>query len=543
MSKLSKAVKEVNKRNELKLDETTKNFMNGDSYLINALDTLKMISASSIFAEPSYYRNSKNSVSGILKINKLIYDNALFTDYDYKTTDEIFEDAIDKALDYDFKGTLEWALTLRKDFYMRLNPQVIITRAAIHPKRKEFTAANPGLFNKINQQIMQRADEPMTQMAYYLYINQDKKHIPSILKDGWKEKISSLNTYNINKYKNHEIGLINAVRLCHANSEAINELMQTGTIKVEQKEKTWEQYKSEGKDWSFILNNCNLGHMALLRNLRGVFTEINNIDVCNTYLSKLKNGVVEGKQFPFRYWSALKAIKDSNVNHKSLIIDALEECMDISIQNFPKLKGKTMCLSDNSGSAWGSFNSEYGSVTVAEIDNLSSVLTAMCSDEGYVGKFGDQLKIFPITKRNGALMQTDNITHQQQSDVGGATEGGIWEFFKNAIDNKEHWDNIFIYSDMQAGHGGLYGTYSHKQEYTNKGYNCNGDYINVFKLILDYRKLVNPKVNVFCIQTAGYNNVLIPEYAYRTNIMYGWTGKEALFAKTIIDQWNTIEGI
>ena len=93
---------------------------------------------------------------------------------------------------------------------------------------------------------------------------------------------------------------------------------------------------------------------------------------------------------------------------------------------------------------------------------------------------------------------------------------------------------------MQAGHNKLYGSYQDERQYRARGYECN-DYINVFKLILDYRKLVNPKVNVFCIQTAGYNDVLIPEYAYRTNIMYGWTGKEASFAKAMIDLWDQIE--
>ena len=42
--------------------------------------------------------------------------------------------------------------------------------------------------------------------------------------------------------------------------------------------------------------------------------------------------------------------------------------MDIAVDNLPKLKGKTMVLSDNSGSAWGAFTSEYGRCTVAEID-------------------------------------------------------------------------------------------------------------------------------------------------------------------------------
>jgi hypothetical protein len=288
-----------------------------------------------------------------------------------------------------------------------------------------------------------------------------------------------------------------------------------------------------------------MGHMALLRNIRGVFTEVEDIEFCKKYMQKIKDTVVGSKQFPFRYYSALMAVKSSRCNHQPIIIDALEECMDIALANYPKLKGKTMCLSDNSGSAWGTFNSEYGSVTVANIDNLSSVITAACSDEGYVGKFGDKLIVSPVSKRAGVLNQAEAISQKRSNDVGGSTEGGIWEFFKNAIEKKEHWDNIFIYSDQQAGHGGLYGTSVQAEKYGKLGYSCGGNYwssyINVFKLIQDYRKKVNPKVNVFSIQTAGYNNVVIPEYAYRTNIMYGWTGNEAVFAKAMIDQWDEIE--
>ncbi len=54
-------------------------------------------------------------------------------------------------------------------------------------------------------------------------------------------------------------------------------------------------------------------------------------------------------------------------------------------------------------------------------------------------------------------------------------------------------------------------------------------------MILTYRRKVNPNVNVFSIQTAGYNNVCISEYAYRTCILYGWMGKELNFAREMID--------
>ena len=541
MSKLSKAVSDMNQVNSLRLDETVKNFMDGDSYVINPLDTLKMITASSIFGEPSYYRGSRSRKSYV--VNELVKSFSVIPEiYEGKKTEDIMEEAIDNSLDYDFKSTLDWAVTLRSDYFMRLNPQVIMVRAAIHPKRKEFTSAYPGKFDEINQKVMSRADEPMSQMAYYMYNNGGKKNdIPSILKRSWDKKISNLGRYQVAKYKNHEIGMINAVRICHAHSSVIDELMQTGTVKVEENDKTWENLRSAGKSWKEIFETVNMGHMALLRNIRGVFTEVSDIEFCKKYMQKIKDTVVGSKQFPFRYYSALNVVKSSKCNHQPIIIDALEECMDIALANYPKLKGKTMCLSDNSGSAWGTFNSEYGSVTVADIDNLSSVITAACSDEGYVGKFGDKLITIPISKRHGILNQAQSISKGRTNDVGGATEGGIWEFFKNAIEKKEHWDNIFIYSDQQAGHGGLYGTDRHMKEYNSAGYGCRSSMINVFKLIQDYRKHVNPKVNVFSIQTSSYDNVLVPEMAYRTSILYGWTGREAVYGKAMIDIWDSIE--
>ena len=546
MSKLSKEVAEMRTKNSLRLDETEKNFMDGDSYRLNPLETMKMVTSSSIFGEPQYYRDSKNAKKTIsMKVPAYVADELVVdcTKFVGKTTEQVMEQVIDESLSYDFGATLNWAVELRNKFYMRLNPQVIMVRAAIHEGRKKFTEENPGEFDRINQLVMGRADEPMTQMAYYLYNNDGKKNnIPSVLKRSWAKNLSGLSSYKVAKYKNHEIGMINAVRLCHANSPVIDELMTTGTVKVEEEDKTWENLRSEGKSWKEIFDTISVPHMAILRNLRGIFTEVADRDFCEKVLDKLKSGVLSGKQFPFRYWSALKAVEACNsVNHKPLIIDALEECMDIALANYPKLKGKTMCLSDNSGSAWNTCTSEYGTVTVAEIDNLSSVLTAACSDEGYVGKFGDLLKVYPVGKRNGVLSQSKEITKSHFGDVGGGTEGGIWKFFRDAIKNKEHWDNIFIYSDQQAGHCGLYGTREDKDEYCSTGFEDGYGMINVFALVQEYRKKVNPRVNVFSIQTAGYTNAVLPENAYRTSILYGWTGKEAVYAQEIIRQWDEID--
>lgn len=544
MSRLSKVVKEQRAATVLQKDKVVKNFMDGESYVYSPLATLKMISASSIFGEPSYYRDggigkrsTRYSARGNDIWSKLLDYIIIPKEYNGKSTTEIMTEAIDASLYYDYEGTLNWAVELRTVYNIRLNPQIIMVRAAIHPKRKEFTANNKVNFRFINCQVMQRADEPMVQIAYYLFINNGKKNnIPNILKRSWSDKLSSLKPYAINKYKHAEIGMINAVRICHANSENINELMSTGDIQVSNSGTTWEQMRSAGKDWMYILENCNISHMALIRNLRNIFSEIDNVAIADAVIAELKRGVLHGKQFPFRYYSAYKAIRDSNVHHKDILLDALEDCVDISIANMPQLSGKTICLTDNSGSAWGTIPTEYGSVTIAEIDNLSSILTAKCSDEGYVGVFGDRLKIIPISKNDKVLRKLSEI-NKIGKEIGMNTEGGIWTFFQKATKNKDKFDNIFIYSDMQAGHGELYGTSTQQQEYRNAGCSC-GMYINVFQCLLNYRRQVNKNVNMFSVQTAGYDNSVLPEYAYRTSMMSGWTGKEAMFAKMLIDIWD-----
>ena len=561
MSRLAKAASTVRSNEVLRKDETVTNFMGSDSYKLTPLTTLRMIAASSIFGEPSYYRNGGLNgkepklcgTSDLECIRSMLDEDLLSATLrkvsDGKSTTEVFTEAIDAALDTDFEGTLKLAVELRKDYNMRLNPQVIMVRAAIHPKRAEWTEKNPGKFFSYEDQVMSRADEPMTQLAYYIAINNGKKKMPTLLKKACAKKLSELNAYNVNKYKNAEIGMINAVRLTHANSAVIDELMRNGSVKVNETDKTWEQLKSEGKSWSEILKTIKLGHMALLRNLRGIFSEIDNTELCAEILKQLKDGVLKGKQFPFRYWSAYKAIEScSDIKHKAMILDALDECIDISIGNMPHLKGRTMCLSDNSGSAWGTVTSEYGTVTVAEIDNLSSVVTAMASDEGYVGKFGDTLKTLAVRKRVGAMAQTKELTRDKYNDVGGSTEGGIWEFFRDAIKNKDKYDNIVIYSDMQAGTGGLYGTSDHMSEYRGLGYGCehfrsgdDGRMINVYKLVLEYRKKVNSAVNIIMTQTAGYNNTLLPEMSYRTAICSGWTGKEATFLSAMTKEWDKVD--
>ena len=513
------------------------NYMGGISYNISPLQTLKIIAASSIFGEPQYYKDglgSKRYVSRQMAEIKYLVLSEILDPNDNAV--DTFTRAVDKSLDYDFKGTLDLALELRTEYNMRLNPSVIFIRASIHRGRKTFNEENPGYMKTVGKKIAIRPDDLTNQFDYFMYVNKTKKGLSSIIKRTWSEKLEEYSRYQLNKYKGKS--LIDLVRISHAHSVDIDELMKTGTLKVEDREQTWEMLKSAGKSWTEIMQTIKIPHMALLRNLRGIFSEIRNSEVAKKVMEDLKAGVKNGKQFPFRYSSAYDAIKKENdVNHKGIILDGLEECIDIAIANMPSLKGKVMSLCDNSGSAWGAVTSEYGSVVVAEIANLSALITGKSANEGYVGIFGDKLEVRPVSKRNGILSQLQE-SNSIGKRIGHGTENGIWLFWDKAIRDKELWDTVFIYSDQQAGHGGLYGI--NEKDYL-KYCHGSGRHIDVLKLVEEYRKTVNPKVNVFSVQVAGYDNSVLPENLYRGAILSGWTGRESIYANSIIETWNQIE--
>jgi hypothetical protein len=539
MSKLSEfGIKEtaLSRKNS---GDKVQNFMSGTSYKISPLQTLKIVAASSIFGEPQYYRDGINSNATIKNISTII-DHSIFPDLfkDKRSAVDVFEQAIDNSLSFDFQATLDLALELRTEYLMRLNPSVIFVRALSHESRKSFNEMNPGYMKNIGKKIAERPDDLTNQFDYYMFKNGTKSKLPSLIKRTWAERLEEYSRYQLNKYKGKK--LIDLVRISHASNDDISELMTTGKLNILETEMTWESLKSAGKNWQEILKQITVPHMALLKNLRGIFKEISDLDTTVKILDGLKSGVLKGKQFPFRYWSAYKAVKSSEeVNNKRLILDALEECLDIAVANMPKLKGKVACLSDNSGSAWGSCQSEYGSVTVAEIANLSSLITAMQADQGLVGVFGDKLSLEEISKRNGLLTQLEE-TSQRGKMQGGSTENGIWVFWDQAITEKIHYDTVFIYSDMQAGHGGLFG-FSNTVGRSPYGTTSSSTHVDVLKMVEVYRKKVNPKVNVFSVQVAGYDNSVLPENLYRGAILSGWTGKEPVFAKAIIDIWDSIE--
>jgi len=272
-------------------------------------------------------------------------------------------------------------------------------------------------------------------------------------------------------------------------------------------------------------------YMAMLRNLRNII----EVGVDDDHLHKVAEAVkyrpaiLNSRQFPFRFLQAYNAIKDIAPPY---FLDSIEEALEISLENLPTFKGKTMSLCDNSGSATGTTTSVMGTMQVSAIANLSAVITGKVSEEGWLGVFGDNLAMTPVRKKSSIFDQV-NAANTKGESIGPSTENGIWLFWRDALENSKWWDNIFIYSDMQAGHGGLYGL--HPEEYRDYLWRGSSKSIDVAKLINKYRSKVNPNVNVFLCQVSGYQDTIVPEFYNRVYIMGGWSTGILNFAHKMIE--------
>ena len=529
----------INPRKEKNKEQVSlghKNWMDGVSYDISdPVKQLRIVASSCFFNEPMYYhedskenqtlRNRMNlemSAPKVVSAQDKYLDDTLkgtisIPNYHNYSSALLMETAIDAALNSDPEATLQEAVRLRNEENIRTTPQVIMVRAAHNEKVK-----GTQLISTYAPQILKRTDEASVQLAYQVRVF--GKNIPTSLKKAWKKFLEARSEYDLAKYRmdNRSFKTVDVVNLVHAFSPEIDKLMK-GQLKLSV-EDTFEALISKNgsnkESWTSAIDL--MGHMALLRNLRnlhksGVSPEL--------YLPKLTATAENGKQLPFRYFSAYEQLKnESGIQGK--ILDAVEECLKISIGQLPKFEGKVMSLCDNSGSAQGTATSSMGTMKVNHIANLTAVLTGMAADDGYIGVFGDNLEVRPVRKGASVFDQVD-AANKLGLGIGGSTENGIWMFFNKAIKNKEHWDHIFVYSDMQAGHGGLYG--KNPSEYgdyiwndgSGHGYGVQA-YIDVAKLIKTYREQVNPDVKVYLVQVAGYRDTLVPEFYDKSYILGGW---------------------
>jgi hypothetical protein len=567
------------------------NFMNDTSYeSFDPIRRLMMPLLSGFLSQPKYYMPEKETAETRQKfeLKTLLEPFLLMPKYLGMSSRQVFYTTANEALDYDFGETLKLAIRSRNEWFMRQSTAQLLAIAAAHPARLGFNKENPGVFRETIVKCCPLPNDMISILDAWKALHGSKTRFPSFVKRAFEDRLKELTPYHAGKYTKTSI---DSTRICHIrrakqNVDVIPELMETGSVVLDDEDTTWEKHRSMGKSWpeTFEAMGCRVPHMAALRNLCSVARSDPGEEFMRRWCNMVISGVKGGKQFPFRYISAKtqmeksinkgsknqdgddqhddnqdgedqhydsqkkpkRTIKPIHDKYRPIIWDCLERCLQVSIENFPKLEGSVIALSDNSGSAHGTFTSTYGKHTVADIGNLSALITAMsCTGRGVVGIFGDELFLYEVSKTKPILEQYNEINKLGER-VGQATENGVWLFFKRAFQNpvENTFDYFFCYSDMQVGHGGLYGN---DPEIMKGGWDWKKSYgqnifINIHTLFDTYRKNIHPKINAFMVQTAGYTDTILPESIYRGAIMAGWTGNEVIYAKEYTKLWDEMEG-
>jgi len=563
--------------------ETHVNFMGGESYeLFNPIRRLMLPLLSGFLGESSYYMPEKHDETEkhmdnvyMDTVYDILKEHLILPKYYGVNRQKVFYDAVNDALEFDFGETLKLAVRARNEWFMRKSPAQLLAIEASHPNRVKFINENPKTFRKVVLDCCSLPGDMISIMDSWKALHGSKSKFPSFMKRAFEDRLYEITPYHCGKYSK---AVIDVTRLSHPSkkvvkSTVIDPLMTNGTIELDDEDTTWEKHRSQGKTWpeTFEAMGRRLPHMAALRNLRGFASSDPGEELMQEYCDMVLSGVHGGKQFPFRYIAAHKAMKsqldqpvDAEAESKKgqrkppkpvdpkyvpIIMDCLEQCLQASLENFPKLEGNAMVMSDNSGSAHGCFTSTYGRTTVADIGNLSALFTALCcTGRGVVGLFGDDLVEYEVDQSRPILEQYEEINKQGKT-VGQHTENGVWLFFKRAFaePDKYNFDHWFCYSDMQVGHGGLYGDDPDIQTqgfiWRSKESYGSALYVDIHKCVTKYRRDINPKLNTFMIQTAGYIDTILPESTYRGAILSGWTGNEVVYANEITKLWCELEKI
>jgi hypothetical protein len=202
--------------------------------------------------------------------------------------------------------------------------------------------------------------------------------------------------------------------------------------------------KGMDKDaWEAIIPS--MGYMALLRNLRN-FDEAGVSDqVAAQVAAKLSNpeAVAKSRQFPFRFLSAYKAAPSLRWSW------ALEQALDQSCMNLPVFNGRTLILTDTSGSMNQAI-SDKSKVMLWEVGGLFAAALARKAQGGTGGadlvSFASQSEAFPIAKGESvlpALARWQTV----QGRVGYGTETGaaIQRHFRPGFHER-----VVIFTDGQS---------------------------------------------------------------------------------------------
>lgn len=407
------------------------------------------------------------------------------------------QETIKRVIATDAEFVAKLAVFARREFNMRSVAHILTAYLAHEIEGKKYV-------KETVKAISLRGDDVTELMACYINLF-GKRPIPNALRKGIAEVMQGFDEYTLAKYKGEgrAIKMRDLLCLCRPTPKT-KEQSEMWKRLLENKLETpytWEtELSTKGnsqKVWEELIDSKKVGYMALLRNLRNILNA--NPSNINKVLEYIENpeAVRKSKQLPFRYLSAYKELIDIG---GSRVFDALENAVEASIENMPKLKGTTVIAVDNSGSMNDPV-SEKSKVRCYEIAMLLGLMANKICENSIFFVFNNTIKRYAVSHRNGILETTIH------SNCGGGTSMQLP--FVEMLDKHIHADRVIILSDNE----------------------CNGGYWNtpVQSYADEYRRKSGEDIWVHAIDLQGYGTQQF--YGAKTNVIAGWSEKVFDFIK------------
>lgn len=346
--------------------------------------------------------------------------------------------------------------------------------------------------------ITLRGDDLTEVMAFYL--SAFGKPIPNSLRRAIADKLVTFDEYTLAKYKgdNKSVKMRDLICLCRPRPQTSKQedLFKRCLENRLETPLTWEAELSangnNAETWEKLIDSGKIGYMALLRNLRNII-KANPSNIQQVYdIIQDSERVRKSKQLPFRFYSAYKAVADIS---GSKVFDVLENALESSVNNMPKLPGSTVIAVDISGSMSSpvSSNSE---VKCYEIAMLLGLLANRICENSYFYTFNNRLVKQAVSSKCN-ILETVGV-----AGCNGGTNMALP--FQKMIDDKINADRVIILSDNM-------------NNYNDWGSKPTQHYAD------EYRRITNNDIWVHGVDLQGYGTQQF--HGRKTNIIAGWSEK------------------
>jgi len=198
---------------------------------------------------------------------------------------------------------------------------------------------------------------------------------------------------------------------------------------------------------------------------------------------------------PFRFLTASEHVASA------WCVDALRESLELSFENIPDVKGRTVIALDISGSMSGQF------LRVASIFAIS--LMKKADLDGRLLLFDTRLEEFRVSKRDSILTQAQRIRARGGTDTSLPVR---W-----LLQQGEKTDNFIMITDEQQNAGTPF---------------CD--------VLARYKHQVAPELKTFVVDVSPYRSYLLPTDLPDVSYIFGWSDQVLQFISLASEGWDAM---